>query len=150
MSDLSHDDDDDLDALLDKNLSEIDDLPSFVVPPKGTYIFLVSGGRKRINDIPYVTFDLEVVSTIKLQNDGDKPPAEGDKTGVMFNLDNEFGEGNMKAFLAPFAAHFGTDNVKELVKHHIQNVRISATLDHQVDKKDKTKIYARPKNIVIQ
>lgn len=142
---------DDIDlSLLDKNLADIEDLPSFEVPPKGTYVMLCSGGTKKIGEHPAVTFDLEVVSTVELADKSQKPPKDGDKTGVMFMLDNEFGLGNMKKFLAPFAAHFGTDNVRELVKDRIQNVIISCTMDHQVDKEDKTKIYARPKNIVIR
>jgi hypothetical protein len=141
---------DDIDlSLLERNLDDIEDLPSFEVPPKGTYQFLVSGLTKKVNEKPAVAFDLEVINTIELQDKTEKPVVDGSKTGVLFFLDNEFGLGNMKKFLAPFAAHFGTNNVKELVKEKIQNVQVTCTLDHQKDKQDPTKVYARPKNIVV-
>lgn len=144
-------DDEEVDlSLLDKNLSDIDDLPSFEVPAKGTYILLANATTKKVNKHPAMVIDLDVVSTVALANTGDTPPKEGDKFGVLFMLDNEFGMGNMKKVLAPFAAHFGTDNVKTLVKEKIQNCVISATVDHQIDREDKTKIYARLKNIVVQ
>jgi hypothetical protein len=142
--------DDDFDlGLLDKNISDIEDLPSFEVPPKGTYAMLVSGGTKKINEHPAVFFDLEVVSTLQLVDAGATPVKDGTKTGVMFLIDNEFGEGSLKKFLAPFAAHFNEENVRRLVKELIQNVAITCTMDHQTDKTDKTKIYARPKNIAV-
>lgn len=137
------------DALLERNLADIDDLPSFEVPPKGSYVLLASGIRKKINDHPAVIIELEVVSTVELVDKTQTPIVDGSKTGVMFMLDNEYGLGSMKKFLQPFAAHFGTDNVRELVKEKIQNLTITATMDHQIDSKDKTKIYARPKNIAI-
>ncbi len=142
--------DDDFDlGLLDKNISDIEDLPSFEVPPKGTYAMLVSGGTKKVNGKPAVTFDLEVVSTLQLVDSSATPVKDGSKTGVMFFIDNETGEGFLKKFLAPFAAHFQEENVKRLVKELIQNVAITCTMDHQIDKEDKTKVYARPKNIVV-
>lgn len=137
-------------ALLERNLADIEDLPSFEVPPKGTYIFLCSAGTKVVNGKPAVVFDLEVVSTVELVDKTTKPAKEGDKTGVMFFIDNDTGLGFLKKFLAPFAEKYGTDNLKVLVKEKIQNVLISCTMDHQIDKDDKSKIYARPKNIVVQ
>ena len=103
----------------------------------------------KINGKPAAVFDLEVIDTIQLANAADKAPIVGSKTGAMFMLDHEFGLGNMKKFLAPFAVHFGTDNVKELIREKIQNIEIFLTMDHQIDREDKTKIYARPKNISI-
>lgn len=137
-------------SLLDKNLSEIEDLPSFDVPSKGTYILLANATTKKVNKHPAMVVDLDIVSLVALANSGDLVPKDGDKFGVLFMLDNEFGLGNMKKFLAPFAAHFGTDNVRTLVTEKIKNCIISATVDHQIDKEDKSKVYARLKNVVVQ
>src|SRR6478752_4843323 len=133
-------------SLLDKNLSDIEDLPSFSVPPKGTYVLLANATTKKVGEHPAMVVDLEVVSTIEMQDKAATPAKEGDKFGILFMLDNEFGLGNMKKFLEPLAAHFGTDNVRTLVTEKIQNLIIGATVDHQIDKEDKTKIYARLKN----
>lgn len=152
MTDNATNDDFDL-SLLDKNVSEIEDLPSFEVPPKGTYILLCSMGTKKIEDAAYVTAEFEVVSTVEIANPNDPanvPCKDGTKFGTIFQLGNEFGEGNMKKFLVPFIEKFSTDNLRELVKDKVQNVLISAQLDHRIDKKDKTKVYPLVKNVVIQ
>lgn len=139
-------------ALLDKNVSDIEDLPSFDTPPKGTYVLLANAGTKKINDGNYVTVDFDVVSTIELANPNDpKNPAvkDGSKFNLLFQLGNEFGEGNMKKFMAPFVEHFGTDNLRSLVTEKIQNITISCNIDHRVDKKS-DKVYPLVKNVVIQ
>lgn len=135
--------------LLNKNLAEIEDLPSFEVPPKGAYVMLLTAGTKYVNAKPAVTIDMEVVSTVQLANPQDKPVVDGSKTGVMFFL-NEDGLPYLKKFLTPFAAHFNTDNIRELVTEKIQNLVCGVTMDHRVDKSDKSKVYANPKNITIQ
>lgn len=144
------DDDIDLD-LLDKNLTDIEDLPSFEVPPRGTYTFLVNAGTKKVNGHPCVTLDYEVVDTIQLADPTkDKAPVPGSKFNSLFMLDNEFGEGNMKKNLAPYAEFFGTDNVKVLVKEKIQNVVIQGSVKHRKDKDDPDRVYGEVKNVTIQ
>lgn len=135
--------------LLDQNLADIEDLPSFEVPPAGTYQLLVSLSTKTVNEHPAVAADLEIISTVQLANSADTPAVDGTKFGLLFMLDNEFGLGNMKKFLAPFAEHFGTDNVRELVTEKVQNVQITATVKRRVDKEDKEKVYAIVTNIVV-
>ena len=131
------------------NLSDIEDLPSFEVPPKGSYKLLVSMGTKKVNDKPGVTADFEVIDTVELANSADKPVPAGSKFNTLYFLDNEYGLGNMKKFLQPFASCFNTESVPELVKEKVQNVVIFATISHRVDREDKTKVYADVKNVSI-
>lgn len=136
-------------SLLDKNLSDIEDIPGFEVPPQGSYTFLLNASTKKINKEPYVTIDVEVIDCLQRANEEDKQPLPGTKFGLLFNLGNEYGLDNMKKFMTPIGEHFGTDNLRTLVTEKIQNLVVAGTLKHRVDKKDATKIYAEIKNIVV-
>lgn len=139
----------DLDALFGASLDDIADLPSYETPSKGAYIFSVTTNTKEIGGKPAVEAEYTVVETVELETGETKVAAVGTKFSTAFILGNSISEGKLKEFLTPFGAHFGTGSIGELVRDHIKDVIISATLKHRIDKTDKEKIYPDVKNITI-
>lgn len=140
---------DNLDELFAADLDDIADLPSFETPPKGAYIGTVSLSIKEINKKPAIEASYTVVETVELEDSADTPVIPGTLFSSAFMLGNPISEGKLKEFLAPFAAHFGTKKVGELVRDHIKDVQISFVLKHRKDKDDKEKVYADVRNITI-
>jgi hypothetical protein len=152
-------DDADFDAL-DRSLEDIEDIPSFDVPPLGTYQLLVCAELKKLpkddknpTERGVVVLNYEITDVVQLADPTEKPPVIGSKFGEMFMLGNEFGEGNMKKSFSPYATHFGVTNMKSLVRDLVQNVVVTATVKHRFNKKDDPKKevpYAQVLNVVIQ
>lgn len=145
----------DIDELFGADLDDIEDLASFETPASGAYVLKVSTSIKEINDKQAVEAAFEVVDTVELKitDESDKkyvaPSAPGTKFSTAFILGSSVAEGFLKAFLLPFAAHFGTKNVGELVRDKIQDVLISANVVRVPDKEDPERFYARVKNITV-
>jgi len=138
-----------LDELFAGSLDDIADLPSFETPPKGAYILDVSMSTKEINKKPAVSADFTVVETVELEDADDKEVAVGTKFNIAFILGNNISEGKLKQFLAPFAEHYGTRSIQELVRDKVQNCRIAATMKHRADKDDKEKVYPDIRNVSV-
>lgn len=139
-----------LDDLFAADLDDIADLPSFATPPKGSYIGRVTTDVKEINNKGAVEATFEVVETVELENpETDVAPAVGTKFSTAFMLGNAISEGKLKQFLAPFAAHFDTTNVGQLVRDEIKEVTIAFVLKHRVDKEDKEKVYPDVRMITV-
>jgi len=135
-------------ALFAADLDDLADLPSFETPPPGSYILNVTVGVKKINGKDAVEAAFEVVETAELADSDDKPVANGTKFSTAFFLDNEYGVGNMKKFIAPFGAHFGITNIGSLIAE-IKNVQVACNVKNRKDKQDPTKVYASVDNINI-
>lgn len=138
-----------LDDLFSADLDDIADLPSFEVPAKGAYIGDVTTEVKEINGKAAIEATYTVVETVELEAAEDKAPEPGTKFSTAFILGNSISEGKLKEFLAPFAAHFGTTKVGELIRDHVKAVRIAFVLKHRTDKEDKEKKYADVRNITV-
>lgn len=139
----------DLDALFSASLDDIADLPSFETPPKGAYIGTVTTDVKEINKKPAIEASFVIVECVELKNAEDKAPIAGSKFSTAFMLGNSISEGKLKEFLAPFGAHFGTNNVGELVRDRIKEVTVAFTMKHRKDKDDAEKFYPDVQNITI-
>ena len=138
-----------LDDLFAASLDDIADLPSFEVPSKGAYIGTVTTAIKEVNKKPAIEVTYTILETVELEDSDDKAPAPGTKFSTAFILGTPIAEGFLKQFLAPFAEHFGTTNVGELIRDLIQDVQIAFTLGHRADKEDKEKFYAVVKNVTV-
>lgn len=138
-----------VDELFSSSIDDLADLPSFEAPAPGSYILTVSMDTKKINNKDAVEASFEVVEEVELKNEGDKHVAPGTKFSTAFFLDNEFGIGNLKKFLAPFAAHFGQTNIGALIRDDMKNVTIACTVKNRADKNDKDKIYAYVENVAV-
>lgn len=133
--------------LFSASIDDIADLPSFEVPCPGSYIFEVTLDIKKVNDKDVVEASYEVKELVEPANMGDTA-VPGTKFSTIFMIDNEYGIGNLKKFLQPFAAHFGNGNIGELIQEVKQSL-IAATLKHRKDKTDPDRVYAVVSNISI-
>ncbi len=102
--------------LLDSSLDDLADLPEFKVFPNGAHICTIKFESKDVNGHPSIECTLTGISTEELANPADTPIAAGDVSSVLFMMDNEFGQGALKAVMKPLAAHFGTSKISETIE----------------------------------
>jgi hypothetical protein len=150
MSDLNA-----FDALFDKELTELAELPSYVPPPTGTYNLRISVGFKEINKKPAVEVRATVLDTIELADETEqrvKPGSEFNYAFILLDKDgkpNETAEGFMREFLAYFTDYAQTTNLKELVSGAIKDVDCTAFVKRKQDNKDADRWNVNVKDIVI-
>lgn len=137
--------------LLDADLNDLADLAGFEVPPPGAYILSVTTTVKEVNGKNAVEADISVVETVELEDKSGEtqPVPNGTKFSQLFMLGNEYGVGNLKKFLKPFSAHFGTTKIGELVNDKLKDCTFGATVKVRKDKEDPDKQYATLRNIVV-
>jgi hypothetical protein len=149
----------DLFDLLDKNLDDIADLPSFKVPDTGIYKLTLGMEVKEINDKPSVIAKLTVRELVELA-DSSVPENERAKAGDKFDIphilkykdgnDSEIGWGRLKELVTPFEELAGTKNLKAIVKYLSENpVDITAKIKKVERKNDKGVFDGRIDNITI-
>ena len=85
---------------------------------------------------------------MELANTQDTAPKEGDSSGTMFMLDNEYGQGNLKKCAAPFMKALEFSSLRELVEG-AQNVEVVLVSSQRQDKNDKEKFYLNVKEIQV-
>jgi len=90
--------------ILDGVLDDIADLPEFKPLVAGAFKVSMSWDIKEVNSKRAVENAITVLEVIELENPTDTAPNVGDKTSILYFLDNEFGLGNMKKDLAPIRA----------------------------------------------
>ncbi len=149
----------DFDALLDKSIDDLADLPEFKVPDTGMYKLTVQASTKIINDKPAVQVDVTVREVVELV-DTTIPEADraknGDKFNLLFILKNDKGEdmeiswGRLKEFSQPFQTHFNEGHLGKLLSGPLaQPVDITAKIVKKARKDDKEKFDARISDISI-
>lgn len=140
-----------LDELFDADLDDLADLPAFETPPPGAYVLDLSMDGKEVQGRNCVEAKFTVKETVELtdQSGETKPVDNGTTFSQLFMLDNEFGVGSLKKFLAPFGEHFGTKKIGALVRDHVKDVTITCTIKNRKDKNDPDRVYARVENIQI-
>lgn len=134
--------------LFNTSIDDLADLPGFETPPAGSYILEVNTDVKNVSGKDAVEASFTVIETVEL-DESVSPVADGTKFSTLFMLDNEFGVGNLKKFLAPFAAHFGEPNIGKLVGEVVKNVTISGLVKNRKDKNDPDKVYGSVTNITV-
>lgn len=134
-------------------LDDIEDLPEFLTPHSGAYqvIFPEGGVRKEINEHPACEWPCKVEAVLELSEkiaEGEKVVGSESQFSFMFMLDNKFGVGNYKKFLAEFAIKLGTRDLKALESQG-KNVRAMVVVKREKDKEDDEKFYVRLKSLTI-
>lgn len=147
---------------LDMSLDDIEDLPEFRVFPKGAYLFTVQKHEKKDlegtgdNDgkkFPVLQYDLAMKEIVELSEsdlnkaEGEEAPKAGDMVSFTFRLDNKYGVGNLKKFLAPFAQSFKASKIAE-VNDNIDGTECLVILGRKFDK-NKDRYYQSMKKIAI-
>lgn len=132
-------DDDFQEISLDTTLDDIEDLPQFLVFPTGSYMMtLVTGMEaKKVGEHNAITMQLtlnEVIELDKKMLDKDEePPKEGDVANLAFMLDNKFGVGKLKQFIAPIAEHLEVKTIREAVENS-SGLQLAVVLTRSFDK----------------
>jgi hypothetical protein len=126
-------------SLLDSTLDDLADMPEFKVYPNGAHIVTISFEEKSVNDHPCVELKMVAVSTEELANPEDTPLVAGDTGSVLYMLDNEFGQGSLKAVLKPLGQYFGIGNLREIMD--AANGAECMVVTKQRQNKEKTQTY---------
>jgi len=139
----------DVNTLFSMDIDQLADLPSFEVPPAGSYVLEVTTDVKEIVNKQAVEASFTVIETVELADPASVEVLPGTKFSTAFFLDNQFGVGNLKKFLKPFSEHFECTNIGELVRDHVKRVQISGLVKTRKDKEDPDKIYGNVVNITV-
>lgn len=143
---------DSVDDLLNANLDDLADLPAFETPPPGAYVLGVTFDVKEVNGKNAIEASYSVKETVELEDkSGETKAVHADtKFSQLFMLDNKFGVGNLKLALAPYAQHFGVNNIGALIRENLkEEVLISATIKNRKDKNDPDRVYASVANVMV-
>jgi hypothetical protein len=90
---------------------------------------------------------MTAVETVELANPTDTPLAAGAEGSVLFMLDNEFGQGALKAVMKPLAAATGLGNLQGIME---ATAGMEVTVVTKVrQNRDKTQSYTDVKKILI-
>lgn len=129
-----------LDDILDGTLDDLADAPEFKNFPNGAHVVTIKFERKEINGKKAVQANMVGISTEELSDPkADVPITKGDEASVLFMLDNEYGQGDLKKTLAPFAEVHGNMKLGELME--AANGSEVLVVTTQRANKDKTKLY---------
>ena len=137
-----------LDSILDSSINDLADLPEFQVFPNGVHRVLISFETKEVNKHPCVELKMKAIETVELANPSeDQPLAAGTESGVLFMLDNEFGQGKFKSIVKQIAAVTGTSSIKETIEAaNGMEVQVVCKVRQN---KDKTQSYTDVTKVII-
>lgn len=152
---------DELDAILDKNLADVEDLPEYLdrvsngfyklriltVEQKRVEIPKEEGSSEKI-DAPVIQFVFEIQETLELEDAEAPEPKAGDRFNVAIFLHKEPEKalGVLKAMFADVAASLNVANVKELIKNNLKGLDVMAKVSTKKDRKKEDKYYIRVSN----
>lgn len=138
---------DNIDALLDSTLDELDDLPTFEPFPPGVHKVSATLNLKEVNDKQCVTLDLVGIETVELSDpSSDEPLKAGDVCNVLFMLDNEYGRGNLKKVCTPLGEALGTGVIREVIEQ-TNDMECLILTSIRIDKNDKDRTYLNIKEL---
>lgn len=137
----------DLNSLLDMNLDDLADLPAFEIYPAGAHKVRIGWETKSINSHPSLELKMAYLECIELSSPGDKVPDIGTECSVLFMLDNEFGQGKLKAAVSKLRDFFGTSNLFQIVE---QSQGLEVTVVTKIrQNKDKTQSYCEISSLTV-
>lgn len=143
----------DMDSLLEGTLDDLADLPAFGAFPVGAHrakiSFEIKTGKDAVNGHPAIVANFEAIETVELPaGSEEKPVNPGDKSNVLFMMDNEFGQGAFKKLIAPLAEHFGTKTNRATMEA-AEGAEVLITTTKRANKEDKTKFYMQVDGIQV-
>jgi len=131
----------DIDALLDGTLDDLADAPEFKPFPPGLHHVTCTLVRKKVGKNDCFELGLKAIETKELASAEDTPLKAGDESSVLFNLTNEYGQGDFKKLMSAAAAQFGAKKIAELVAD-VQNAD-ALVLTKLQSNKEKTATYLK-------
>lgn len=105
-----------LNSLLDANLDDLADLPEFQVFPAGAHKVVISFESKEVNKHPCIEAKFKLLETLETSDPTAAPMAVGTEGSCLYMMDNEFGMGNFKKTIKPFAAHLGVSSIRDAIE----------------------------------
>lgn len=137
-----------LNGLLDANLDDLADLPEFGTYPPGAHKVTIKWESKTVNNHPCIELQMIAVETEELANpEADQPLAVGAQGSVLYMLDNEFGQGNLKRTIKPLAAETGLSSLREIIDA-TQGMEVTVVTKVRQNK-DKTQSYTDISKIIV-
>lgn len=137
-----------LDSLLEGSIDDLADMPEFAVYPNGVHKVIINWESKTVNKHPSLELKMKAVETVELANPAESAPlAAGTESSVLFMLDNEFGQGKMKAIMVVLAAHFGTKSIKQTMEAS-QGAEVQVVTKVR-ENKDKTQKYTDVTKVIV-
>jgi hypothetical protein len=106
----------DMNSLLDSSIDDLADLPEFAVFPAGLLKVSLKFEEKEINKHPSVELKMKLIETVEMADATDTPLASGAESSVLYMLDNEFGQGALKAIAKTLASITGTTNLRDTLE----------------------------------
>lgn len=151
-----------LGGLLSQNIADIEDLPTFKVPPQGFYKLLISKvDQKKVKlsgdrEVPTLSLEFKVLDVMELKKPEEADEISKDDNGQynqMFNETYFFIPGNdvqktvqaIKTSYKEVASGLGCTDLNEMVRK-MEGLEIYAVLEHRKDRDDKEKVYPRISN----
>lgn len=126
----------DYEKLLDATLDDLADAPEFAPFHPGLHEVELGFETKVVNKHPSVSMKMKLLNTIELADSNLEPQKPGSETNVLFMLDNEMGQGNLKKILTVLKAHFGTSTNRETMDKAQGAVVKVLTKQQKKDKND--------------
>lgn len=141
-----------VDDLMDANIDDLEDLPSFETPPVGFYQLGMTLEKKKINDKRAVGANFVIREVLELKKKDAPVPEVGHKFGMLFMLENEWGQKAFTTFIRPIAKAKGLSKMSEVIAACAEETVIAATVKHRFakDDKDKENPFANVENIQVQ
>lgn len=148
---------DDIEALLDASMDDLDDLPPVGAPPSGHYNLTVSLNIEKIGDpekdVVVAEFVVDAINELKDEEERSEV-AVGQQFKQFFHLTkkdgtaNKFGVGSLKQLCGPFAERLGTKNMREII-NGVKQMAITATIKRTVNRKNEDQFNLTVKDIVL-
>jgi hypothetical protein len=145
-------------SVLDRDVSDIDDLPGFEVPPPGEYVLFVATEFKKVKELQCLEVAYKVESCIKKDKDSDPDAVVGTQFSSLFFLESDKptreeqqesikrAVSSLKMLVAGVAESTGESNLLTLVQN-LNDTVVVATVKRRADKEDPEKFYPVVKNL---
>lgn len=135
---------------LDETLDDLADLPAVVPFASGVYLVGLVAKRNAKKAGSYIV-ELTHKETVELSSANDTAPNPGDKSTTFITTKkkdgtvNEFGQGQLKTILSPFAEMLGTKNIGEILEATAKGIDVIAVVKYR---KSKDEQYSDSQDIV--
>jgi hypothetical protein len=152
-----------LDSLLDQNVADIEDLPSYKVPPPGFYKLLIKQAEQKVvkisgdREAPCLNMGYKILEVMELKQGVDPKEINRDEAGqpnqefneTYFFIPGQEHEKTVQAIKTAFkevAEKLGLTTMKALVES-LEGLEVYAVVENRKDKDDKERLYAKVTNV---
>lgn len=145
-------------SVLSRDLSQIEDLPTYVTPPPGVYKLIIEDVvQKEIVKKTTIVVEYKIIECVGLSSNDDDFKARlaaikpTDKMSEAYWFDQadkiETTVSVLKAKYGGLGTALGTTNLFEIMSK-MKGMLVQCQVDNRIDKDDKTKFYPNTKNMV--